>query len=253
MKGKINMEQFTTIVLTLIGLTLFAWWLRGIGKASIGVFLGATLANVAIVLGISLLMFFLQSNGQYTYNQFYSGTETRVELVRHMCAIDGGCEHTYTRSETEFCTKSGTPTTCTKYYYDDLFVEEDDWIIHTTIGSFTVGDHVLPNNWQPGEAYTRYRDLDLYQLHQDALDAGIGEPRRAVASQLAIAAGHPLPATKIVPYSNPINGSGGKTATSDKVDYYKKLGVLPAINSTVYNDDQSNKVLFAGIAPPRAC
>jgi len=257
------MEQIVTIGLAFVIVTVIAVVFNMGAESSKTSLFWISLVNLGLILGIGTLMFWLQGMGQYTYNQFYSGTETGVEQVRYICAQTGGCEHTYTRSEQYSCPKTVSHTdskgnttyttendTCTRYYYDDLFYEEDSWIIHTTVGDQTVGDHVVPVNWQPGIAYTQYNEVSVSDLRYAAQQAGIGEPREAVLAQQAINAGYPRAASAIGSYDNPINGSGNKTATSDQVGHYKSLGVLPNINKTVFDYDQSNKVIFAGFTPP---
>jgi hypothetical protein len=216
--------------------------------------LGSGIQAAVVILTI-IISFALSHATQYTFNQYYNGVETGVEMIPRRCSIDSGCYYTYTRSVVTYTTDSkGHRTSHTTYYHDPLFTEEDEWIIHTTVGDIFLSTHRLPARWLPGIAYTQYGEVSYRTLLADVADAGVGMPAEAEAAQQALDRGDPRPATVLSPYENFIEGNGassGLTATSDKIEYYQHKGVLPSIASTVYGGDQANKVDVEKVALAR--
>jgi hypothetical protein len=243
-------KEFLVILVGSIVGTLLAkgWQVRRGGNDQLGkdaVLLGSGVQVVLVILTI-VISFALQHASQYTFEQYYNGVETGVQMIPHECDTDSGCYYTYSRSVTSCTTNSQGKTSCSTTTYDDpIFAEEDEWVIHSTVGDITLTTHRLPVHWHPGIAYTRYGEVGYGTILADVADAGTGWPQEAQIAQQALDRGDPRPATVLSPYENFIEGDGassGLTATSDKIDYYKQKGVMPPIASTVFGGDQADKV-----------
>jgi hypothetical protein len=241
-----NMHFIILTVLTLIlsggmGIWLYTVFQKQSGGLLAAVAVPAVLAPVFLVhLGLSLVQ-----QSQLTFHQFYDGVELSVQKIPIQCERDGFCIHTYTQEVTTQSYSHGTPTTSTTSYGCPYATEEDRWIIHTTVGSFVVGQ-TFPVH------YHVYEDsiCDAFTIPQEVVDqAGTGEPRQATLAQEALTRGDPRPATFVTTYQDPIKDYLDNSAdpsleqvTSGDVNTYLKRGVLPQITGDTYDGDQANRV-----------
>ncbi len=145
---------------------------------------------------------------------------------------------------------SHTVTKCckteTRYRQVPYTQQEVTWVIHTTLGDFTPGDHWLqadPDNHRIAPQH------DVMQSY-GSLPSGI--PTAWAQAKQRIDSGDPGPVTVRSNYVNYILASQWTTLkkNSGLIDSLNAAKLLPAFNSTIHDFYLEDRVYFVGLLPP---
>lgn len=190
-----------------------------------------------------------------TFHEYYNGVETGTEVFSTMCQEDGLCVHTYScHYYTVHHSGYYTGTADNKKYhpgYDEVkhhdcpySRQEQEWVIHSTVGDFVVAQHRFP---EPVQLWDQTKPIPQSVLD----DAGVGIPPEIPIAQQRIDQGDPRPANKINNYINYILASDNVLVRvpNDQVQKYRQPNLLPSLTSNVIDVDQANKVHFVGFVP----
>jgi len=201
----------------------------------------------------------IAKNEAITYNEFWHGWEVSVQKNKIVCEQDGSCAYTFECDPYEVmetyecnCGKNGCDT-CTRMvtkYHDCPYENaEYNYYIHTTLGEYTIATHRFPDNpqanrWDDGDGHDREESLDLSTIGQ----AGVGDPPFWVAAKERTDNMRPGPVTKTNSYKNFILASDSTILKqySGSIAKYKKMGVLPSLNSGIYSFYCNDKVFVVG-------
>ncbi len=193
-----------------------------------------------------------------SYHENWNGIELSVSQTTYNCyessvegGSAGGCIHTWdgdSYSVQDCTTDSKGHEDCTTDWKDRQIPytnQEMSWIVHTTLGDVTVGDHWLQQD--PSAHRVRARDGETHFLS----NLPSGTPAFWLAAQSRINAGTPGPVTARRTYSNYILASQDIVlqAHSADISNWRQQKLLPDINYK-YNDPYYlNRVYFEGITP----
>lgn len=206
-------------------------------------FVGIALA-LLVAGGATSIQYSVDHYSKLTFYQYLNGVELGTEKIPIRCMKDGACFYTYRCAPftEEYTDSNGHVKTRNVYHYCPYSSEEDQWIIHTTVGNVTVAEHRFPAHYQPWDLFEPIPSWIIQ-------DAGVGTPEEIQASNAAIARGDPRPATIIAPYTNYILASDNilVTVSSSDLSHYQQAQLLPALSTSVVGDDQAEKVQFAGL------
>ncbi|MFH0891703.1 MAG: hypothetical protein V1867_02890 [Candidatus Falkowbacteria bacterium] len=189
-----------------------------------------------------------------TFNEFWSGWETEVHKEDVECYRDGPCRweydcDPYTVSYDCDCNDKGECDTCKRTEYHDCpyATEETHYYVRTTIGTYEIDRHRLPENPQ-AHRWRRFERIPDRVIS----NAGTGEHPFWTKAKERIAAGEPGPVTKKWEYNNYIYASEQKILQSFSADIevYEKSGLFPVFQSHIYDFYHANKVYFVGLNPP---
>jgi hypothetical protein len=179
-----------------------------------------------------------------TFYEFWNGSESAVSTKVVQCDRDGSCKHEYqcdpyTVVEMESYTdKDGNPksrpVTKTKYHDCPYSKEETDFIISTTLGSFSAGDNLMT-----GEKFRGNKEIPGGR--QQAPQAWIDAKNR-------IESGNPSGVTQLHKYKNFILSADVTLFKnySDKIDHFLADGMLPTPVAGVHSLYMANKAYSAG-------
>lgn len=183
-------------------------------------------------------------NDDQTFYEFWNGSEIAVSTKVIQCERDGSCQHEYdcdpyTVTELESYTdeKGNTKSrivTKTVYHSCPYSTEETDYIIATTLGSFTAGDSLMTggefrgNKQIPGGRQTA--------------------PISWVEAKNRIESGNPSGVTELHKYKNFILSSDETLFEnySDKIDSLLAENLLPVPVAGVHSLYMANKAYSVG-------
>jgi hypothetical protein len=195
-------------------------------------------------------------SNQVTYHEDWNGWETSADKDVITCSRDGPCTHEYdcdpyTVRERYDCSTTDSkgkrqPKTCyrnvTKYHSCPYTTEEWTFSVSSTVQDWTIASHNLPTNpdshrWRASHSVPGY------------IPSGVPPRWQQVVDRLA--AGKPNPVVIRHDYDNYLLASHSTIMVqySAAVDTYKKAGLFPAINSSVYDLYYLNRAYFVGINP----
>lgn len=196
---------------------------------------------------------------QLTFHENWNGWELEAIQQEIFCYKDGPCWHDYSCEPYqqihyyETCDDDG----CTTHYYYTTeyhscpYTEvETTYVVKTTLGDYTIAQHQLPSNPE-AHRWTDTYDYDS-RIPSYVLDqAGVGIPPFWAAAQERIAIGEPGPVTARMDYENYILASGHTILRqySGAIERYLADGLLPDVQSTVYDWYLAEKVYFVGYTP----
>jgi hypothetical protein len=214
------------------------------------------ISSLAVAPLTTVILYQTDHYQRLTFHEYYNGVETGTEAISTVCQEDGLCVHTYpchyyTVHHPGYYTGTGEDRT---YHpgYDEVrhhdcpySQQEQDWVIHSTVGDFVVAQHRFPSPVRPWD--------QAVPIPQSVLDdAGVGIPPEITIAQQRIDQGDPRPATKIDNYINYILASDNVLVRvpDDQVIKYHQANLLPSLTSNIVDVDQANKVHFVGFSPP---
>lgn len=202
------------------------------------------------------------------YREYWSGYELSVQRIDYQCresetegGSTGGCVHTYNADPYEeleyyecgYWTGSGddrhyVSQTCsrwvTRWRQVPYTSSESSYVVHTTLGDYTIGDHWLPDAPQEHRIRPRYGS-PMQGL--PSLPSGI--PAFWQAAKDRIAAGTPGPVAARMEYDNYILATSSSILHrySDSIDRYLERGLLPAVRSDIRPPYFADRVYYVGI------
>ncbi len=195
-----------------------------------------------------------------TYKQYLNGWELRATRDDIACTRDGSCVHCYdcdpytVMVSYECGSYSGSGNnrhyvsrTCwrqeTRYHSCPYVDVETSYFVRTTLGDYTISLHRFPENPQEH----RWRQPEGIPDYAIA-NAGVGIPQFWAAVKSRVDSGRPGPVSKRAEYENYILASEQtilKQHSSD-VDKFLSAGLLPRLNSQIYDFYAADKVYFVG-------
>ena len=101
--------------------------------------------------GATAIQYSVDHYQKLTFYQYLNGVELGTEKIPTQCTKDGACFYTYRCAPftEEYIDSNGHAKTRDVYHYCPYSSEEDQWVIHTTVGDITVAEHRLPAHYQP--------------------------------------------------------------------------------------------------------
>jgi hypothetical protein len=231
------------------GELLISWTELGIGMAIISLIVAPLTSRIGWSIAKRDLL---------SYNEYRNGWETRVVEQEIACSRDGPCIHTYqcdpyrcnprdcncrclSRDENGYCTSRGCDTCWDTCHHDCPYAtHEFNYIVVTTVGNFTIGDHhfaAFPVEWRPGGGIPG--------------DVPRGAPRFWLDAKARIDAGLPGPVTKRARYDNYILASERTILKqhSDMIEQYLDAEALPPVHQRIYDFYYADKASFVGFTP----
>ncbi|HEY9713333.1 MAG TPA: hypothetical protein V6C72_07675 [Chroococcales cyanobacterium] len=228
-------------------------------------FIGCAAGLVLVVVPLTCFVGYkVAVSNNLSYNEFWGGFEVSVDTVVYQChesdtdgGSTGGCEHHYDADsyqvwvQHETCTTdSKGKETCvddshweTRWRQVPYTDEEITYIVHTTLGDFTIGDHWLPPH---PELHRVHPEEDAMESIPGDLPYGIPAFWQAAANR--IASGNPGPVTQERTYDNYILASQSSILHkySPWIDQYKKANLLPNIGHSVHDFYWLDRVYTVG-------
>jgi hypothetical protein len=229
-------------------------------------FVEATIASVVLlVLVVPLTDHFgskFAFDNTVTYHEFWGGYETGTSSQTFQChesgsegGDTGGCVNTFDADSYtvqvphQSCTTTNNQTTCTTYYTTETrwrqvpyTQTETTWIVHTTLGDYTVGDHWLEANPSAHRIRAEDGSMDSYGNRSS------GTPTLWSAAKQRVDSGDPGPVTAQRDYANYILSTqdAALKTYSPYINQYKAAGILPSINHTVQDSYYLDRAYFVG-------
>lgn len=206
---------------------------------------GTLFATLIFVLVFSIGSWQLGKNNKLTFNEYWNGYEVGNYMEVTVCTRDGRCYHEYNCdpylvAHTSTDAKGNTTTTFTTEYHSCPYTDEEwSFVVQTTLGNYTVGDHWFPTN--PDSRRFRW-DVPV------TADVPSGIPKFYQEVNDRISTGKPGPVTKRMQYDNYILASDESILKtySDKIEGFKQAGLLPDIYKTVHTFYLAEKTYFVG-------
>ncbi len=202
--------------------------------------------------------FSLAKRDVLTYHEFWNGWEAKAYIERTACHRDGLCRWTYdcdpyTVQVPYECGDSKNSKTCyrteVRYHQCPYVTDEYDYLVTTTLGTYTIDTHRLPEN--PGEhrwGRFRFAHLPDYVVSQ----AGVGEPAFWTRAFQRITSGAPGPVTKVNSYENYVLASHYTILKRYRkaAEEYRAQKLLPTPVAGITNGSfyRANKVFAVGCA-----
>lgn len=197
----------------------------------------------------------LVRENKLSYYEFWNGWETNAVKTDIRCERDGSCRYNYDcdsylvsvtyscGSKGEICTRLETRYhSCPYCDYEYIFE------VNSTVGSFLISDHRLPENPQ------QHRWRHEKSVPQSAIEsAGTGIPQFWYDVKTRLESGKLGPVTRTKEYDNYIYASRNtilKKYSSD-IDTYIKNGLFPTLPANIYDFYDGNKVRFVGFPENR--
>lgn len=209
--------------------------------------------------GFSLIGWEIAKGNKIAYNEYWNGWETGAHVEKIRCERDGNCKHDYDCDPYlvpvphQSCDSKGSCTTDITYetrYHSCPYVDEErTYTVSTTLGGYVISSHRFPDNPQ-AHRFRRHERIPESVISS----AGTGEPSFWKAAKGRIDSGKPGPVTARREYKNYLYASE-KTILkqySGEVDRYKKLNLLPRLQSGIFDFYLANKVYFVGYRPKDA-
>lgn len=210
-----------------------------------GVVVGLLFAIVGVNIGWNMAW-----NNKVTYHEYWNGWELQAVVQETTCTRDGACYHEYscdpylvTETYDCNCDDDGCDTctrTVTKYHDCPYATTEYTHVIKTSIGDYTINDHIFSTNpaeWRIGSGI-----LDSVQR---------GPSQIWLDAKARCEAGTPGPVTARMNYENLILASDSTILKqySDQIDAYLNAGLLPDLQRGVRDWYYADKVYFVGYTP----
>lgn len=209
---------------------------------------GIVMAVISFIVapGSNYLGWQMAKNNKMTFVENLNGWETQALTRTTECERDGSCRweydcDPYIVSYSCMCNDKGVCQTCyrTDYHSCPYVDAETDYLVDTTLGEFLIGENRFPLNPQA----RRWRESE--EIPASIIDrAGVGEPQFWTEVAERIKSGYPGPVTKRADYPNYIYASD-KTILlqySSQVEEYKKKGLLPVPQKSVYSHYLADRV-----------
>lgn len=183
-------------------------------------------------------------NDDQTFYEFWNGSEQAVSTKVVQCERDGNCEHEYdcdpyTVTEVESYTdeKGNSKTrivTKTVYHSCPYSTEETDYIISTTIGTFSAGDSLMTG----GE----------FRGHKPIPGGRQTAPSTWLEAKNRIDSGNPSGVTERHKYKNYILAADTTLFEnySDRIDFLLAENLLPVPVTNVHSLYMANKAYSVG-------
>lgn len=231
-----------------------------------------TLAEYAIAGGVMLALvipgttwlgYKMAFDNAVTYEEYWGGQEVQAEWKKIKCERDGAAAHTFrcdpykvrVSYDCSYYTGSGkdrrrVSKTCyrweTRYHSCPYVTEEWTFLVHTTLGTFTIAANNFPNN---PENY-RYTSPKGYSRPAPE-DVPRGIPAFWTEAKNRLDANKPGPVTVRKEYDNLILASQHTILKkySQDIERYKKEGAFPTISSQVRDFYLADRVYFVGLNP----
>lgn len=184
-----------------------------------------------------------------SFNEYWNGYETQAVRKDTACTRDSGCSHTYDcdpytvivmKSRSVPDGKGGTksesyPDTETRYHSCPYSTQESDFIIKSTVDTYTVASNLMTG--------------DQYRGDQGIPGGKVTQPPAAwTEAKQRIDSGKPGPVTAVKEYKNYILASQ-KTlfkAYANNIEDFKAKGLLPALSKGVVGMYHANKAYKVG-------
>lgn len=209
---------------------------------------GAVILAMLAPLPVYAISTSVAKNSDQTFNEYWNGFETATSLDTQGCERDGYCRNTYscdpyTVVEIEYYTDSegksqSRMVTKTKYHSCPYSSEETSYYIDTTLGSYTIGSHLMTG--------VPYR-------------GGVGIPQGQVLSAPAfwteaktrVDSGKPGPVAKVSTYKNYILASESTIFKrySNRIEEFRANNLLPDPTSGISGFYDAPKSYFVGVNP----
>lgn len=214
---------------------------------------------VLVLPGTAMIGRHMAINNQVTFTENWTGWETNVTWEKIKCERDGWCKRCYDCDpyKVEYdCSyyeddgKGGrrrVQKTCEETKYHSCPYTDYEWtfVVHTTLGDYTIAYHNLPTD--PDNH--RWRRWVRVPSHYAS-----GVPEFWSAARARLAAGNPGPVTARKSYANYILASQSSILKrfNTEVDHYSKAGLFPEIarSANLYGFYYLNRAYFVGVTPP---
>jgi hypothetical protein len=215
---------------------------------------------ILLIIVVPLIMWLgtkLAISNLVTYHENWGGYETSAQWIKSPCERDGNMKYYYKGdpyvvewdedvSYTDSRGKRHHKTVHhkeTRYHNIPYCSEEWSFVVHTTLGDYTIADHNLPEN---PNAY-RYRS---WVSVPD--DMPHGTPEFWTLAKHRLDEGKPGPVTARRDYDNYILASQNSILKrfNGSVGAYKKAGLLPALsNNPIHEFYLADRVYMVGTHP----
>lgn len=219
-----------------------------LAKSNFAPHITALAATIVVALlapwGVYSIAEAIAKDNDQTFYEFWNGSESAVSTNVVKCERDGSCKHDYqcdpytvveieSYTDSEGKTKT-RPVTKTKYHDCPYSKEETDFIISTTLGSFTAGDSLMT-----GEQFRQHKQIPGGR--QQA-------PQMWIDAKNRIEAGNPSGVTQLHKYKNFILSADTTLFKeySDKIDSLMGQGLLPTPVAGVHSLYMANKAYSVG-------
>lgn len=237
---------------------------------------GTLVASLVVLPTVTLLGSAIAKGQAMTYHEYWSGLEEKASVKTITCERDGSCRHTYDCDHyTVTVTKTrsvpaGRDSNGNTKYRTETYTEQEDryhscpyveaeytYTVEDTMGeTYTMGSHWFPAEPERHRWTGRGHNRPRWGFGMPALPKKVsaGEPRAWAAAKARLDAGNPGGTTKRHKYKNYILASTEDIYAkhSDAIDGFKAEGLLPAVQTEVYDEYRSDKVYFVGEKPAEA-
>ena len=216
-----------------------------------------------VIPGTTWLGYKMAFDNAVTYEEYWGGQELKAEWQKIKCERDGAAAHTYrcdpykvlVTYDCSYYTGSGkdrrrVSKTCTRWetrYHSCPYVTEEwTFLVHTTLGTFTIAANNFPTD---AENY-RYTSPKGYSEPPPS-NVQRGIPAFWQQAKDRLDANKPGPVTVRKEYDNLILASQHTILKkySQDIERYKKQNMFPTISSTVRDFYMADRVYFVGLNP----
>ena len=237
---------------------------------------GTLVASFVVIPVVTFAGSAIAKSNATTYHEYWSGLEKAANVQVTTCTKDGPCVHEYncdpyvvmvtktrqvpyttTETYTDANGKVGTRTV-TKYrtetytepetrYHDCPYVEKEYTftVTDTMDKTYTFGSHWFPKSPED------YRWVGSGYERRSLPSVPTGEPKQWLEAKARIDAGNPGGTTQRHNYKNYILASSEDIYEkfSSSIEDYSKAGLLPKVQTKVYDEYRSDKLYFVGDKP----
>lgn len=180
----------------------------------------------------------LAKKDNVTFREFWNGWEAGVRVEETICRRDGSCSHNYDCDpyivQVPYeCGDSKQSRTCyrseTRYHSCPWVDAEYAYVVHTTLGPYTIDSGRFPLNPQS----RRYRSR---RIPESVIErAGVGEPEFWTSASERLRQGNPWPVTQVHSYTNYVLASDFTILKRyrEAAEEYRALHLMPTITSTI--------------------
>lgn len=237
---------------------------------------GLLIASLVVIPTTTFLGAKIAKANATTYHEYWSGLEKTAHAKTIVCTKDGPCVHEYdcdpytvmvtktrqvpyTTTET-YTNANGQVSTRTVTKYRTETYQEPETRYHAcpyvkTEHTFTVTDtlgetYTLGSHWFPKSAADQRWTGSGYE-RRSLPNVPEGEPRAWVEAKARIDSGNPGGTTQRHDYKNYILASSEDIYEkfSSSIGDYRKAGLMPKVQTEVYDEYRSDKVYFVGSVP----
>jgi hypothetical protein len=214
---------------------------------------------VLVIPGTAYVGRHMAINNQVTFTENWTGWETGVTWEKIKCERDGWCKRCYDCDpyKVEYdCSyyeddgKGGrrrVQKTCERTEYHSCPYTDYEWtfVVHTTLGDYTIAWHNLPTD-PDNHRWRRWVRVPSHYA------SGVPDFWQRASERLK--AGNPGPVTARKPYANYILASQSSILKrfNSEVEQYSKAKLFPEIaqDKDVYGFYFLNRAYFVGVNPP---